>query len=54
MAALISSVMGNTNQVSLYIQECKRLGIDILSPDINESYNKFTVSKIKLDLDYQQ
>ena len=48
MAALISSVMGNTNQVSLYIQECKRLGIDILSPDINESYNKFTVSKNKI------
>jgi DNA polymerase-3 subunit alpha len=48
MAALISSVMGNTNQVSLYIQECKRLGIDILSPDINESYNKFTVSENKI------
>ncbi|MFA7533793.1 MAG: DNA polymerase III subunit alpha, partial [Tissierellaceae bacterium] len=37
MAALISSIMGDTNQVSLYIQECKRLGIEILSPDINES-----------------
>ncbi len=48
MAALISSVMGNTNQVSLYIQECKRLGIEILSPDINESYNKFTVSEGKI------
>ncbi|WP_353095404.1 DNA polymerase III subunit alpha [Tissierella praeacuta] len=45
MAALISSVMGNTNQVSLYIQECKRLGIEILSPDVNESYSKFTVSE---------
>lgn len=44
MAALISSVMGNTNQVSLYIQECKRLGIEVLAPDINESYDKFTVS----------
>ncbi|MDR7855833.1 DNA polymerase III subunit alpha [Tissierella sp.] len=43
MAALISSVMGSTNSVSLYIQECKRLGIEILPPDINESYNKFTV-----------
>lgn len=48
MAALISSVMGNTNQVSLYIQECKRLGIEILAPDINESYNKFTVSQGKI------
>ncbi len=48
MAALISSVMGNTNSVSLYIQECKRLGIEILPPDINESYGKFTVSKDKI------
>ncbi|WIV13531.1 DNA polymerase III subunit alpha [Proteiniborus sp. MB09-C3] len=43
MAALITSIMGNTNSVSLYIQECKRLGIKILPPDINESYSKFTV-----------
>ena len=52
MAALISSVMGDTNSVSLYIQECKRLGIDILPPDINESYKKFTVvdGKIRFGL----
>jgi len=52
MAALISSVMGNTNSVSLYIQECKRLGIKILPPDINESYKKFTVvdGKIRFGL----
>lgn len=43
MAALITSIMGNTNSVSLYIQECKRLGIKVLPPDINESYAKFTV-----------
>ncbi len=48
MAAQISSIMGNTNSVSLYIQECKRLGIDILPPDINESYHKFTVSNGKI------
>lgn len=48
MAALISSIMGNTNSVSLYIQECKRLGIAILSPDVNESYNKFTVSERRI------
>ncbi len=43
MAALISSVMGVTNSVSLYIEECKRLGIEILPPDINQSFKKFTV-----------
>ncbi|SHH19796.1 DNA polymerase-3 subunit alpha [Caloranaerobacter azorensis DSM 13643] len=48
MAALISSVMGNTNSVSLYIQECKRLGIKILPPDVNESYSNFTVNEGKI------
>ncbi|MDX9918238.1 MAG: DNA polymerase III subunit alpha [Gudongella sp.] len=43
MAALISSIMGDTAQVSLYVQECKRLGIKILPPDINHSEAKFTV-----------
>lgn len=43
MAAQISSIMGNTNTVSLYIQECKRLNIEILPPHINYSYHKFTV-----------
>ena len=42
MAAQISSQMGNTSSVSLYIQECKRLGIEILAPNINKSYSKFT------------
>lgn len=45
MAAQISSIMDDTTAVSLYIQECKRLNIDILPPDINESYHKFTVSE---------
>ncbi len=48
MAALISSIMGNTNSVSLYIRECKRLGIEILPPDINESESKFTVKDGKI------
>lgn len=43
MAALISSVMSNTSQVSLYIEECKRLGIEIKPPDINYSFGKFSV-----------
>jgi len=52
MAALLSSVMGDTNSISLYIQECKRLGLEMLPPDINESYKKFTVvdGKIRFGL----
>ncbi len=48
MAAQISSVMNNTSTVSLYIQECKRLGIEVLPPDVNESSHKFTVSNGKI------
>ena len=44
MAAQISSQMGSTTSVSLYIQECKRLGIEMLPPDINYSFSKFTAS----------
>lgn len=47
-AALISSVMGSTTSVSLYIQECKRLGIAVLPPDVNSSYRKFTVNENKI------
>ncbi|MDO5713007.1 MAG: DNA polymerase III subunit alpha [Tissierellia bacterium] len=43
LAAVISSYMGNTIKVSLNILEGKRLGIDILRPDVNTSYGKFTV-----------
>lgn len=45
MAAQISSQMGSTASVSLYIQECKRLGIEMLPPDVNKSYSKFTASE---------
>lgn len=48
MAALISSIMGNTSQVSLYIQECKRLKIDVVPPDVNYSEAKFKVQDGKI------
>jgi len=48
MAALISSIMGNSSQVSLYIQECKRIGIKVLPPDVNFSMGKFTVDDEKI------
>lgn len=43
MAALITSVMGNTDKVVEYIRECNALGIEILRPDINSSFSKFSV-----------
>ncbi len=43
MAALLTSVIDNPNKVIEYIEECKKMNIEILPPDINESYNRFRV-----------
>lgn len=45
MAALISSVKENASKVSLYIQTCRTMGIQILPPDINKSEGDFSVDK---------
>lgn len=45
MAAQISSIMGNVTSTSLYIQESKRLNIQVLPPDVNQSFDKFTVEE---------
>ncbi len=42
-AATMNSFIGNLPKISEYISECKKLGIKILKPDINESYEKFSV-----------
>jgi DNA polymerase-3 subunit alpha len=44
MAATMSSVMDNTSGVAGYIHECKKLGIALLPPDINEGIGGFSVS----------
>jgi DNA polymerase-3 subunit alpha len=44
-AALISSVMGSSGRVAEYIMHSKNLNIEVLPPDINESFIKFTVSE---------
>ncbi|HUP20660.1 MAG TPA: DNA polymerase III subunit alpha [Gemmatimonadota bacterium] len=43
MAALLTSEMGNSDKVVRYIDACRRGGIPILSPDVNESGWVFTV-----------
>src|SRR5947209_8501944 len=43
MAALLSSEIGNTDQVVTYINEARELGLEVLPPDVNESGFKFTV-----------
>ena len=43
MAAMLTSFMNNSDKVSYYTQECRRLKIKILPPDVNESLENFTV-----------
>jgi len=42
MAALLTYEMGDTDKVVDYINECKRMGVEVLPPDINESLVDFT------------
>lgn len=52
MAALMTSVMGNSSKVAGYIQYCRKKGIEVLPPDVNESYANFSVvgDKIRFGL----
>ena len=43
-AALLTSVLDSPGKISQYTAECKRMGIKILPPDVNESYENFTAS----------
>ena len=48
MAAMLNSFLGNLDKIPQYIDECKILGIQILKPDINMSFEKFTVEGNKI------
>lgn len=43
MAATLSTEMGSTSRVVVLIEECRRMGIRVLPPDINESRFEFSV-----------
>ena len=47
MAALLSSILGLGDRTSLYIQECRSMGIPILPPDINQSGVDFTIVAVE-------
>ncbi len=42
MAALLTSVKDNADKVAEYVRECRRMGIAVLPPDVNESLKDFT------------
>ncbi len=45
MAAVLSNNMNDIKQVTFFMEECKRMKLNVLGPDINESYYKFSVNK---------
>ncbi|MEM7085336.1 MAG: DNA polymerase III subunit alpha [Bacteroidota bacterium] len=44
MAAVLSNNMRDIKQVTFFMEECKRMGLEVLGPDVNESFYKFTVN----------
>ena len=48
MAALLSNELANTDKIQLFINECKRMGIEVLPPDVNESRVRFTAGERKI------
>lgn len=51
MASLLTSDYGDTDRVAIEVAECEQMGIEVLPPDINESYSTFTVVKESLEED---
>ncbi len=47
MSAVLTADAGDTEKISEIIHECERMNIEVLPPDINESYSDFTVVKDK-------
>jgi DNA polymerase-3 subunit alpha len=45
MASVLSNNMNDIKSVSFFMEECKRSGLEVLGPDVNESFSKFSVNK---------
>ena len=44
MAAVLSNNMNDIKQVTFFMEECRRMGLTVLGPDVNESFYKFAVN----------
>lgn len=47
LAALLTSEKNDADKIALYIEDAKRFKVEILPPDVNESFSEFTVVKEK-------
>jgi DNA polymerase-3 subunit alpha len=48
MAAFLTSIVGDTDKLARYVEECRRLGVEVLPPDVNRSHAGFTVENGKV------
>jgi len=46
MAAVLSNNLNDITQVRFFMEECKRMGIEVMGPDVNESSYEFTVNVV--------
>ena len=44
MASILQNNIGDIKNITKYMEECRRLGLDVLGPDLNESKNEFSVT----------
>ena len=47
MASVMTHSMGTIEKISFFMEECKRTGVEVLGPDVNESGSNFDVNKKK-------
>jgi len=41
MSSVLTADSGDVDKIAIMVEECKRMGIDVLPPDINESFSEF-------------
>ena len=45
MASVMSNNINNTTSITMFMEDCKSIGVDVLGPDVNESHYKFSVNE---------
>ncbi len=45
MAGVLSRNLNDITKITTFMEECKRMGLEVMGPDVNESYRKFTVNQ---------
>lgn len=45
MASVMTHNLNNTKQITLFMEDCKNMGVDVLGPDVNESQYEFSVNE---------